>query len=99
MTFVDSVNVTDAEPFGPLTSTLLPETESIDPATSSSPFTFAGVMDGAAADVVAAAVEEAVGAAVLDAVQATADSAATPAIASTEYNGCDALSMVAPDQR
>jgi hypothetical protein len=99
MTFVDSANVTDAEPFGPLTSTLLPETESIDPATSSSPFTFAGAMDGAAADVVAAAVEEVPGAAVLDALQATADSAATPAIASTEYNGFDALGMVAPDER
>ncbi|MCE9516255.1 MAG: hypothetical protein K8R24_10060 [Mycobacterium sp.] len=93
------MNVTDAEPFGPLTSTLLPETESIDPATSSSPFTFAGVMDGAAADVVAAVVEEAVGATVLDALQPTADSAATPVIASTENNGVDDLYMVAPDQR
>jgi hypothetical protein len=99
MTFVDSANVTDAEPFGPLTSTLLPETESIDPATSSSPFTFAGVMDGAAADGVAAAVEEVLDAALLDAVQAIADSVAIPAIASTEYNGFDALRTVAPDQR
>jgi hypothetical protein len=56
-------------------------------------------MDGAAADGVAAAVEEVLDAALLDAVQAIADSVAIPAIASTEYNGFDALRTVAPDQR
>jgi hypothetical protein len=65
MIFVDEENATDADPCGPLTSIVVPDTESIDPTTSSSPLTFNGVVDGAGgdatADVVFGAVEDSLG--------------------------------------
>ncbi|WP_319435848.1 hypothetical protein [Mycobacterium sp. RTGN5] len=83
MTFVDGVKDTDAVPFGPLTVIVVPDTESIDPITSSSPLTFDGGADEAAADdVVFDAVEVPLGELLLDEPHATADSAVTPTIAS-----------------
>ena len=85
MIFVDSDNDTDADPFGPLTSIVVPDTDAIDPLTSSSPLTFTGATDAAAAaDVVAGALDCALGEFMLDSPHATADSAVIPTIATTE---------------
>ena len=88
MIFVDDENATDADPWGPLTLIVVPDTESIDPTTSSSPLTFDGVADGvggdATADVVFGAVEDSLGELLLDEPQPTAASAVIPTIASTE---------------
>ena len=84
MIFVDGENATFADPCGPLTSIVVPDTESIDPLTSSSPLTFAGAWDDATADVVLGAADDALGELLLDEPQATADNAAIPTIASTE---------------
>jgi len=88
MIFVDEENATDADPCGPLTWIVVPDTESIDPTTSSSPLTFNGGVDGAGgdatADVVFGAVEDSLGELLLDEPQPTAASAVIPTIASTE---------------
>jgi len=88
MIFVDEENATDADPCGPLTWIVVPDTESIDPTTSSSPLTFNGVVDGAGgdatADVVFGAVEDSLAELLLDEPQPTAASTVIPTIASTE---------------
>jgi hypothetical protein len=84
MIFVDAENATFADPFAPLTSIVVPDTESIDPLTSSSPLTFAGAWDAAAADVMVDVVDVSLGELLLDEPQATADSAVIPTIAKTE---------------
>jgi len=88
MIFVDEENATDADPWGPLTSIVVPDTESIEPTTSSSPLTFNGVVDevggDATAEVVLVAVEDSLGELLLDEPQPTAASAVIPTIASTE---------------
>jgi len=61
MIFVDGENTTDADPFGPLTSILVPDTESIDPLTSSSPLTFDGDGGEATAEVVLGAADDELG--------------------------------------
>jgi len=103
MIFVDEENATDADPWGPLTSIVVSDTESIDPTTSSSPLTFDGVVDGAGgdatADVVFGAVEGSLGGLLLDEPQPTAASAVIPTIASTEYQVIDVFCMAAPDRR
>src|SRR5262245_28953657 len=103
MIFVAEENATDADPWGPLTLIVVPDTESIDPTTSSSPLTFDGVVDGAGGDATAAvvfgAVGDSLGGLLLDEPQATTESAVIPTIASTEYQVIDAFCMVAPDRR
>jgi len=42
MIFVSSVNDTDADPSGELTSIRIPDTDAIEPLTSSSPLIFSG---------------------------------------------------------
>ena len=84
MIFVDGENATVADPFAPVTSIVVPDTESIDPLTSSSPLTFTGAWDDATADVVLGAVDDELGELLSDEPQATADSAVIPTIASTE---------------
>jgi hypothetical protein len=84
MIFVDGENATVADPFGPVTSIVVPDTESMDPLTSSSPLTLTGAWDAAAADVVFDADDVSLGELLLDESQATADSAVIPTIASTE---------------
>ena len=72
---------------GPLACAYLarPDTDAIDPLTSSSPLTFTGATDAAAAaDVVAGALDCALGEFMLDSPHATADSAVIPTIATTE---------------
>jgi hypothetical protein len=85
MIFVDDENATDADPCGPLTSIVVPDTESIDPTTSSSPLIFNGVVDGvvgdATADVDFGAVDDSLGELLLDEPQPAAASAVIPAIA------------------
>ena len=95
MIFVDAENATDADPFGELTSMVEPDTDAIDPLTSSSPLTFTG-----ASDVGAAAADVAVGAAgdspcelLVDAPQAPADNAVIPMTASTERRFNDGFFM------
>jgi len=86
MIFVEDENATDAVPWGPLTSIVVPDTESMDPTTSSSPLIFNGVVDGgrgdATADVVFGAVEDTLGELLLDEPQPTAASVVIPTIAS-----------------
>ena len=84
MIFVDAENATLADPFAPLTSIVVPDTESIDPLTSSSPLTFAGAWDAVAADEEVDVDEVSLGGLLVDEPQATADSAVIPTIASTE---------------
>jgi hypothetical protein len=55
MILVDSVKATAAAPRGELTSTRVPDTEAIDPLTSSSPSMITGTWEASAADVVAPA--------------------------------------------
>jgi hypothetical protein len=83
MIFVDGVNDTDADPWRPLTVIVVPETESIDPITSSSPLTFDGATDEATVGDVGAA-DDADDVVFGDEPHATADTAVTPTIASTE---------------
>jgi hypothetical protein len=90
MIFVESVKDTDAEPSGELTSIRIPDTEAIEPLTSSSPLIFSGAWEAAAADVVADAADDVADEAVgdtLDSVfvaepHATADNAVIPTSAS-----------------
>jgi hypothetical protein len=58
MIFVDSVKATAAAPRGELTSTRVPDTEAIDPLTSSSPSMITGTWE-ASADVVGEAADDA----------------------------------------
>jgi len=84
MIFVDGENATVADPVGPVTAIVVPDTDAMDPLTSSSPLTLAGAWDAAVADVAFGAVEESLGGLLLDEPHATAYSAAIPTIASTE---------------
>jgi hypothetical protein len=86
MTLVESVNATDAAPCGELTSILMPDTEAIEPLTSSLPSIFSGAWEAAAGEVVADAADDVADEAADDAVDsvlvvelhATADSAVIP---------------------
>ncbi|MGI9164565.1 MAG: hypothetical protein ACR2JI_16835 [Mycobacterium sp.] len=84
MTFVESENDTVADPFCPLTSIVVPDTDAIDPLTSSSPLIFTGAWDGSTAAVVVDAVEDALGDLVVAELQATADNAVIPIIANVK---------------
>jgi hypothetical protein len=94
------VNATDADPCGELTSILMPDTDAIEPPTSSSPSALTGVSDAdaAAADVVVDADEAALDELFVDDPHATADSAVIPTSASTERWVSDALCMLNPDR-
>jgi hypothetical protein len=100
MTLVDSEKATDADPCGELTSTRVPDTDAIDPPTSSSPSTLTGVSDAgaAAADVVVGAVEDSVGGGFVDDPHATADSAVVATSASSPRWVGDAFRMMNPDR-
>jgi hypothetical protein len=98
MTLVDSEKATDAAPFGELTSILMPDTDAIDPPTSSSPSALTGVSDaGAATDVEVAADADSLDELFVDDAHATVDSAVIPTIANTERWVSGALNMVSPD--
>jgi hypothetical protein len=81
MIFVESVKDTDAEPSGEVTSIRIPDTEAIEPLTSSSPLIFSGAWEAAAADVVVDAADDALGSVLVAELHATADSAVIPTIA------------------
>jgi hypothetical protein len=100
MIFVDGENATDADPFGPLTSIVVPDTDAIDPLTSSSPLTFTGASDvgAAAADAAGVVVGDLLGELVVDDPQATADNAVTPMVTSTDRRVVDDFRIAAPDQ-
>jgi hypothetical protein len=82
ITLVDSDRATAAAPFGELTSTRVPDTDAIDPLTSSSPSIFTGAWEAAAADVVADAADDALGSVLVAEPHATADSEVIPTTAS-----------------
>jgi hypothetical protein len=91
MILVDSVKATAAAPRGELTSTRVPDTEAIDPLTSSSPSMITGTWEASAADVVAPAAtddeaddaaDDAVDSVLVAEPHATADRAVIPTIAS-----------------
>ena len=98
MTFVAAEKETFAAPFGPLTWIVVPDTDAMDPATSSSPFTFTGVADvGDAAGVeVAGVVGDSPGELLVDGPQAMADDAVIPMSANTERRVNDAFRTAAP---
>ncbi|MFN8043367.1 MAG: hypothetical protein U0S13_08485 [Mycobacterium sp.] len=92
MIFVEGENCTEAAPLGPLTSILLPDTDAIDPTTSSSPLIFSGVWD-ATADVVLGRGDDPP-ALVSAEPQATADSVVTPTTARIVQRVIATLGMV-----
>lgn len=78
MTLVDSEKATDAAPFGELTSILMPDTDAIEPPTSSSPSALTGVSDaGAATDVVVDADADSLDELLVEDPHATVDNAGT----------------------
>jgi hypothetical protein len=98
-TLVDSDKATDAAPFGELTSILVPDTDAIDPPTSSLPSTLTGVSDaGAATDVEVAGDADSLDEVLVEDPHATVDNAVIPTIASTENCAADFFCMVAPDR-
>jgi hypothetical protein len=82
MILVDSVKATAAAPRGELTSTRVPDTEAIDPLTSSSPSMITGTWEASGADVVADADDEVADSVFVAEPHATADSAVIPTNAS-----------------
>jgi hypothetical protein len=99
MTLVDSEKATDAAPCGELTSILMPDTDAIEPPTSSSPSALTGVSDaGAATDVEVAGDADSLDELFVDDPHATADSAVIPTSANTERWVSDALCMLNPDR-
>jgi hypothetical protein len=100
MTLVDSEKATDAAPFGELTSILMPDTDAIEPPTSSSPSALTGVSDaGAATDVVVDADADSLDELLVEDPHATVDNAVIPTIASTENCAADVFCMLAPERR
>jgi hypothetical protein len=100
MTLVDSEKATDAAPCGELTSILMPDTDAIEPPTSSSSSALTGVSDAgaAAADVVVGAVADSVGGGFVDDPHATTDRAVVATIASSPRWVGDAFHMMNPDR-
>jgi hypothetical protein len=98
MIFVAGENDTVADPFGPLTSIIVPDTDAIEPATSSSPFTLTGATDVgcAAADDVTGVVGDSLGELLVVDPHATVANAVIPIIGSIAMRARGARCMAAP---